>query len=219
MAFIPTTNCAACALVFQGFAGDIQENTFHVQRTGAWTPTLLTAMAQGFQDWWYTGSGGKAYRTRMWNGITLLQSTARDLTTQSSPAVTVAANQASNVGADGANLPMASGMTFALTARTGLAGRSQRGRVFLIGLTAGFNTGVNQDTALAAAVNDEITAFNGLITKVTAVDAAATLVVLSTRHNNAPRSAGQTTAITAWGYSSLNLDYQRRRAPGHGRHH
>jgi hypothetical protein len=216
--FIPFPNMAQLTLQFSVPDGDIAENVFNVQRSSAWTGAGLTAMAQGLQDWWYAGAGGTSdYRQYQHSSVALVQTTARDLTTQGGRVVSVPANQASNVGASGSAI-IQNGLTFSLTARTGLAGPSQRGRTFLVGLTSGFLDAGDVNKVQAAEVAVLITAFNALITKVAAVDAACTLVVASRRHNNLWRSTGQTTPITVWGYNNLNLDYQRRRAPGHGRH-
>lgn len=218
MAFIPVVNAARVSLAFTQTSGEFAENVFGVQRDEAWDPTGLTTVAQAVMDWWHDGDGTHSYRGFQHTGCTLLQCTARDLTVQDAPVVTVAADEASNVGTD-AGTALAAGLSFALTARTGLAGRSHRGRTFLIGLASGAVDASNKNAVAAANAPLYVSAFNSLITKVHTADVHSTLVVISTRHNNAPRASGVTTPITSYGYHDLFLDYQRRRAPGHNRHH
>jgi hypothetical protein len=217
--FIPVPNAARVSLLFTQADGEVAENVFGVQLADAWTAGELAAMAQAFLTWWEVGDGaGHSYAALMGTGITSLGAEARDLTTSTSP-VAFVANGAGDITGDDATEPLMNGASFTMTARTGLAGRSQRGRTYMIGLCDDFVDGTDVNKATASAANSARLAFNALITKVTATDAGATLVVISTRHNNLPRLTGITTPITSYGFHDLFLDYQRRRAPGHNRHH
>lgn len=222
MAFIPAINTAEIALQFAQSDGEFAENTFYVESTGAYTSTILTALAQAFMDWWKTGDGTHSYRGIQSSLITLLGCTARDLTTQSSDNVTVAADETSNVGGGSAD-PLQNGLSKAITWRTGLSGRSFRGRTFLVGLTlddlaAGANNQFNPTK-----VANYVSALTSLIAAVTAAEAACKLVVLSrytlTSGHTAPRATGVMTPIISCGSHDLFVDFQRRRAPGHNRHH
>lgn len=219
MAFIPTTNCARVGMQFSQEDGEFAENVFAVQRSAAWTVGLLNTLAAAFNTWWHVGDGaGDTYQGPQANTVHLLATSARDLTTISSPSVVVPwTGSPAAGGATGKQLP--NGVTFSLTARTGLAGRSFRGRSFVIGLTVDDQDATDPNIIKSSRVSELILAFNSLITAVTAADANAKLAVLSTRTGNAPRVSGVTTPITTYGNHNLFFDYQRRRAPAHNRHH
>lgn len=218
MAFIPVTNCAEVSLEFAQPDGEFAENTWGVQNSAPWTLADLTTMGTAFNHWWYTGDGTVTYRGQQPNTCTLIGSVVRDLTTQTSDTVTVPANEASNVGVQTSNF-LENGITKAMTARTGLSGRSFRGRTFLIQLNAASLASGDPNLFSAASMEDYVDFMEALISAVPAAVATCSLVVISRRHNNAPRGTGVTTPIVHYGYHDLYVDYQRRRAPGHNRHH
>jgi hypothetical protein len=225
LAFVPCLDTAQVSLGFTQYDGEFAENVWNVQRSAAWTAAELTVMAQCFMDWWYTGDGSHTYRGYMGTGTHLLQAVARDLTTQHSHTVTVSADETSNTGTQ-TGAPFANGLTWSITSRTGLSGRNYRGRTFIIGLTEdNVNTSDRNQIASGATVG-LMDAFGALITAVPAADATCTLVVASKYYQpggpltpTVPRAAGVMTPITSFGYHNLFLDYQRRRAPAHNRHH
>lgn len=218
MAFIPVTNCAEITMQYSVYDSDLAENVWGVQNTGAWTATSLAAVAAVFNTWNDTAvSGHSPYEARDSNTI-LVQTTARDLTTQTSPVVVVPYGGAHGAGGDtSGQIPQ--GITKAFTARSGLSGRSQRGRTFVVGLAADSLNAADKNLIAASTLADYVLWFDALIAAVHAANAAWTLVVISRAHNGAPRSPGITTPITSYGYANSFVDYQRRRAPGHARHH
>lgn len=219
MTFIPVIDCAEVSLKFSQTDGEFAENTFGVQRDEAWDHASLLAVANAFVTWWDVGDGaGGIYRTFQAAGVNILGATARDLTTEGGMAVDSTVVPAHTHGT-AANFQLQNGVSFAVTARTGLAGRSQRGRTFLVGLANDVLTASGDDVINAGVAANFILMMNKLILNVTAADAHSKLVVISRRHNNAPRVTGVTTAITNYGIHDNFLDYQRRRAPGHNRHH
>jgi hypothetical protein len=197
---------------------DIAENVFGVHNTGVWTPTTLATLAAVFNTWNDTAVGGHSPYEARDEESSLLQTEARDLTTQSSPVVIVPYPGAHSAGGDvSGDVP--NGLTKAFTARTGLSGRSQRGRTFVVALAQSSIDVTDANLVSLTTANDYVAWFNALIVDVSTANAAWDLCVISRFHNGAPRGAGVTTPITSYGYSNLYLDYQRRRAPGHGRHH
>jgi hypothetical protein len=147
-----------------------------------------------------------------------VQTEARDLTTQTSSVVIVPYPGAHAAGGDNSG-QIPAGLTKAFTARSGLAGRSQRGRTFVVGLASDSLSSGDKNVVATATLNDYVAWFNALIAAVPAANAAWSLVVVSRFHNGAPRASGATTPITSYGYANVFVDYQRRRAPGHARHH
>lgn len=217
--FIPVTNTAEVSLQFSQADGEFAENVWGVVRDEAWDVASLTALAHTFMTWWHDGTGGASYREAQGTGVQLLGCAVRDLTTETSPSLVISPFPITEVHGIDTAAPLPNGVSFAITARTGHAGRSFRGRTFAIGLTESvlLSSDSNQIKPDVAAIFT--VALGGLITAVHAADAHAQLAVVSRRHDNAPRSLGVATPIVNYGYHDLFLDYQRRRAPGHNRHH
>lgn len=197
---------------------DLALNVFGVKNTGAWTATTLAALGAAFHTWHDTLVGGQSPYSLRNPDTSIIQTTCRDLTTQTSNVVVVPYTGAHAAGTS-AGGTLNNGLTKAFTARSGLSGRSQRGRTFVVGATDSAEAGGDPNLINAAWANDWVAIFNALVAAVPAANAAWSLVVISRFHNGAPRGAGVTTPITSYGYSNLYFDFQRRRAPGHARHH
>lgn len=221
--FIPVANTAQFSMQFSQPDSSFAENIYWVKRTSAWTLSGLTTMAAAIKAWWDNGDGTQKPRA-MCNPSTEVTAIGyRDYTTVSSFTGIYQAGLP-DVGTSGFG-PLELGLTFALTARTGLAGRNYRGRTFLVGLPTSAVADRTKNSIDSGFAGDIVTAWSSLIPAVTAADAACTLVVCS-RFGGVPtvggksvaRVAGITTPVTSYGYSKLFLDFQRRRAPGHNRH-
>ena len=218
MAFIPVTNVAQATLSFLILDSDIAENIFHIKNTGAWDASGLLALNNAMIAWEATTYTGASYKLSRADTTTFLTSTARDLTTQTSPVVTTDVSGGGEVGSD-ASGSLNNGLTKAFTARTGLSGRSQRGRTFVVGLPVDAVDSGDPNKIKSSAATGYSNFLTGLIAAIPAANAAWSLVVVSKYHNGAPRASGVATPITSYGYADLNMDFQRRRAPGHSRHH
>lgn len=222
--FVPVSNGLQVTYQFQDATGDINENVFWVQRSGAWSVSLVTAMLEAMANWFANGDGTHSYQKIMSSSCSLVAMAGRDFTTQHGISII---NQVGLPAAGtGASTAIAAGTTKALTHRTGLAGKSYRGRTFLCGIDSGAVPVPDSGEILASFMTNAVAAFTALIGVPPAADAEATLVVCSRYYQpggpgtpTVPRSAGVTTPITSFGYSTLNVDFQRRRAPGHARHH
>lgn len=218
LAFIPVPNTALVTMAYSILDADVAENTFGVKSSISWTSTALGSLGAVFNTWNDTAvSGAAPYQNRV-SQTTLVQTTCRDLTTQTSPVVVTPYTGAHGAGTD-ASGPLASGLTKSFTSRSGLSGRSQRGRIFVVGIGVGELVGGDPNLLSPAFLDEYVRQLNALITDVSTASANWSLSVISRFHNNAPRAAGVTTPITSWGYANQYVDYQRRRAPGHGRHH
>lgn len=201
-------------------------NVFHVSNnTGDPTSTSdLTTICEGFASWFNTGDGsGHTYRARVSNAVTLDSVFARDLTVSSGFESTVSSGL---VGQDTSAF-LNNGLTVAISARTPNAGRSFRGRTYWVGLSADSLVTGDANKVNAAFVTDALDAFNALITDVPLFDTLVpmSLVVLSRFNKEAvpapphKRANGVGTDVVSYTVVDVNVDFQRRRAPGHNRHH
>ena len=207
--FIPVANTALVELVYT-FGGQIIENTFHVQKGSPFTFVQLQGLATAFDLWDSTGT--TRWQTVRPIGCTLIQIKTKALDSAAAPlywfTLPTPRNGAVNIN------PMPGNVTFCVTLQTGLAGRSQRGRVFMPGLwtTIVGNTPTN-NVISAAQATAFVVSLNALITQIAALGTGYALVVTSYRTGGAWRSAGSNTPITNAAYADLAIDTQRRRLP------
>lgn len=204
MASVPVANTAAVH-VRGATDGQFTENILFYEFGSAITDGDLTALVQAvaavvLSDWVPLLSGE-------WVGREVY---GRDLTSGSG----IEATDTSIFGvagtASGGGLP--NNATIALARKSGLAGRSFRGRVFWQALATSQQSTAN--TLNSAVGLDIIDALN-------AADAAAVLldwtpVIVSLFSGGSPRVAGVTTPITSWSLTNLVLDSRQRRLPGRG---
>jgi hypothetical protein len=223
MAFIPALDTAEVSMIFTQPDGSNAENTFYVKRTSAWSSSELTTIANAFITWFGTGDGTHSYKVNVASTFSLSNVIARDLTTDTSSIIST--NSGLPIAGTDSAAAAQMGETFAITARSGLSGRSNRGRTFVVGLPEdAFATGI-LNTIKSTFANSLVSAFNALLTAVPAADAACEVVILSRYHGidsggkPIPRATGVMTPVSVYGYSNLLMDFQRRRAPGHNRHH
>lgn len=225
MTFQPCPGIAEVGLQVQDFEGDIAENIIHVSNGGssAWSTANLTTLANAIDTWSTTGDGaGNKFLSPISSADTLIQIHTRDLTVANSNEYNKTVSHAgSEVGTK-----IQAGISKALTLRTGLAGRSQRGRVFLFGLTSWAVSSTDVNNFDSTNLNKCELAWGSLIPAIHAANAAWDWVVLSrfsgvnqTTGKPIARDHGVGTPVQSVGHSKLSFDYQRRRAPGHARHH
>lgn len=216
--FIPVPKGVEVELKFSLNDGEFAENKFGVLYAAEPTTDQLHEICQKVMDWWHNGDGaGASYREFQSVGCTMTGASARALTVQNDHRVDVAADETSNTGSDSGGA-LQNGLSFAVTARTGLAGRSYRGRTFLAGLSLSVCVNDGDNVIRASTAGNIVIAFNHLITAVASADTSPTLCVISRYTNNAPRETGIATPVINYGYHDLYLDFQRRRAPGHNVH-
>jgi hypothetical protein len=208
MAFIPGVNIAQVSMQFVK-DGQPCENVYHVHTEDAsWTPTTLLALADAFDTW--DNTSVKNLRA---NDSSLMQIVVRDLTTEFSPSVEKILTTPRP--GTGAGNPMPNGVSLAISWRTGLSGRSFRGRTYHLGMSdTGF---VSASVISASRASTFANAYAQLITAVIAANGAWLLVVASRMSGNAHRAAILPTTILTVSVD-VNTDSMRRRLPGHNRH-
>ena len=186
-------------------------NIYNVLCAHPATSADLASIAGVFQAWWNTQLRGSTASTTSW--------LSADLTALDSPGSPFLAYNNSGIltGNNGAStLPPQ--VTLAISMRTGLSGRSFRGRVYMVGLS-NLDTGAGGliSTAKAAGLS---AVWNNLRTSL--VTAGFQLCVLSLYSgkdpsgHKKPRIVGLPTPVTAI-VCGLRVDTQRRRLPVEGR--
>lgn len=223
MGFVPCANTAQVSMGFSQHDGTFAEQTAYVLKSAGWDDTGLTDLCDSWAVFFNAGHGGSGLKPLTNEGTSLVSITARDLTEEAGPVVVYTSGLPIAGTSAGTKIPL--GITWALTRRTGLAGRSYRGRTYPVGMdeSAFADDSLNQISAdwAAAYVNE----WNEYLA---AVDTDGTTEhVVASRYSGyeldgrtpKPRVAGVMTKITAYGYHNLISDFQRRRAPAHNRHH
>lgn len=227
MAFQPCPGIASLTVgTAAGGGGDQFQNILHFQKNDgtAWGVSEVQSLGDAFDTWIGTGPGTAAMLAHLNSGLTVTQLSVRDLSADGGPEYN---KSISHAGTD-TSAGIASGLSFALTLRTGFSGRSFRGRLYLYGLGQAFNAGTSSDQTTAGVVGPIVSGWENLISAAEGWSPAMKWIVLSRRHAETVdgvytpsvlRPAGIGTPITSVGYSELVMDFQRRRAPFHGRHH
>jgi len=180
------------------------ENVLYAQMAGAVSLTDLTDLAGTLVNWFDT-----QLQPLVSNGTQLVKVLCRDMTVESGAAIEFTTDLPMT-GTGGSALP--GNVTVCTKFSSGLAGRSFRGRSYLVGLPVGNNTGSANvlDAGYASDLDD---AMEALIADITVDD--RTFVVASFFHDNAPRTSAVLTEIVAASVDT-NLDSQRRRLAGRG---
>lgn len=204
MVFQPVPNVVQLVAQYNSL-GEICENVYHYSSGAAPTATTMNALIDAFI----------AYEVAQLNTIrntstALTRLTATDMGSASGVLVdraVVPATVGTNAGTADPN-----NVTVAVSWRTGLRGRSFRGRTFHIGMSETLRTA---NHVADVAVPFFISKYTGLI--VLGVAPIFTLQVVSRFSNKVKRLTGIATPVTAVTLDTL-LDSQRRRLPGHNRH-
>lgn len=177
------------------------ENTFHYRVAGTITRTVLHNMAQTYVTWF------AAHASLFSNTTGLILIYLRDLSSASG--FTLDFTPATTTDGSRTSTALPNNATIAVKRETGLAGRKNRGRVYWVGLTQDMLSNPNQiilGTGAALA-----TALDALRTQELS-DNGATEVILH-------RALGTGTDVAGYVLSDQTIDSQRRRLPGHNRHH
>lgn len=206
MAFIPIPNTVELVPRFKLLNGNIAVNVLHFEKTDGSQPTSgdLSNLVAAYLAW-----EGSTLSQRSAQ-VQLVSIYARDMTAQNSVVLDYAVNPV-RAGALASNA-MPSQVSIAMSLRTGLAGRSFRGRVYHIGLTEAQVAGDFLNAGVAAAL---LTKYAGLLaTGFTSI--GFELVVVSRFANGVPRAFGVTSAVKSIILVDERVDTQRRRLVGEG---
>lgn len=204
MPFIPCNNTAKVELIYLD-QGQRVENVFHVLCPTPPDATELNEIAEAFRDWWDV-----EMQPLTAHDVSLVLILARDLSTEAGTAIEF--SDGLPLEGTGAG-PLPNNVTVAVKWSTGLAGRSFRGRTYMVGLPNNSIDPDNTNQLLTSYQTSLDTAFELLIDAME--DAGRALVVASFFHDNAPRAAGIVTVIQAASID-INIDSQRRRLAGRG---
>lgn len=206
MAFQPVPDVIELFAEYRMPSGALVGNRLHVRDLQAGiTGVRISDALDVYQNWF--GSGG----IRNWTSteVSLVRLNGRDLTTEIGPVEDRPI--APPVAGTGASPALPAHTTIALSLRTGLAGRSARGRLYICGMAE--NMVVN-DFVTTAAGNALLAAYQVLRTSFLAADFAWSVVQRVA--NGVPLSNGIDRPITNLLFVDLRVDTQRRRLVGEG---
>lgn len=205
MPFIACPNVARVEVVYQ-WQGEIVENVYHF--LGAAQPAIadMQALATAVRNWRSTSLRPLQSNTCLHQKVKV-----RDLTTIDGAGIELLISPADQGNLTDTSLP--NNCTVAVALRSGLAGRSNRGRTFHCGLTEILRSG---NVILGTTQTNLIAAYTALFGPFTTN--AYHLGVLSLHTGGHPRLTGAFTEVNSVTVDT-NLDSQRRRLPGHNRHH
>lgn len=211
MAFIPVPNVAQIRL--EGRIDNQQTiNDLYFFQDGGFGELELANLTANVFSWWNT-----SIVTLLNEGFTSLRASARELTTQDGLAFeTGSGSSAGSVVGEAAPNNVAPAVSF----RTGLAGRSFRGRNYIPGVS---NTNITGNNVATDWRDDIVAGYNLLLVGGTVLPAGFIWVVVSrfsgvdVDGHPVPRLAGIATTITSVLFTDTIVDSQRRRLPGRGK--
>lgn len=202
--FIPAVNTAE-VVVGGTLDGQMVNSVHNFNFPSALTTSILSGLATSVITNWIA-----QLRTLFVNGFQLNSVKATDLTTSSSPTVTVNPGSPTFGGGGAGNTPLNSALV--ISERTLARGRSYRGRCYSPAIPPEFilNAGSVTTAYQAAALANYVAFFNAVET-----DSGCTHVVLSRRNGGVARVTGVMTPISSY-LVEQNLDSQRNRLVGRG---
>lgn len=202
--FIPLPETARVQMVYT-MQGTIAENVFYFFKTDGWTSATLLDLGNSVFSAW-----GAFIQGQQPTVLTLIRIMCQDMSEPEGAYAEVAPTGANQGSTETEPLPL--GSTLAIKFATGLAGRSNRGRLYHIGLGEGVVNGNFTTDGYAATLAEKYANFFDAI-EADFVDVDH--VVASYCNEKAWRTVGVTNAVTA--YSADNaIDSQRRRLAGRG---
>lgn len=192
-----------CEILFR-LAGQTVQNVLHFQGSPAVTMADLEGVAGLIDSWVQANYIGPLSGALTYTGLTLKALVNQFDWIYEFPIIPPIA------GAGGAGV-MPNEVALCMSLRTGLTGRSQRGRVFVPGLPT---TAVVQNTVQTSFTTAMLTAWNALIPLATS--AGFPWCVLSREAAGVVRPTGELFEITSVILVDDIVDSQRRRKPGNG---
>jgi len=211
MPFVPVPNTALVELRMSLDGQDI-ENTLWFENGSDPDATALSELGNLLLDWWIA-----RYKPLTSIACFLREVVVSSMTTESSPQVSVPAP--SDTHGDATDEIMPGNVSICVSFRTGLRGRSFRGRNYFAGLTIGQVTGSEVISTQITAIT---TAYGFLGADISATDWTW---VIASRFSGVdpdtgkpiPRAEGVTTPVQSVVITDTIVDSQRRRLPGRGR--
>ena len=213
MPFVPAENVVECTLVFDN-AGEEAINTVYARAPGTVLDSMLVDLAGALQTWVTT-----YYMTCMSHEALATLIRLRDLTEQESVVYELPFAPGTSGGYGG---PIGSQSdTLSIAFRTGFAGRSARGRNYVIGLSKdhihdGIVDGARQ-ILYNAAYGHLQAAMASVGFEWVVISRYSGYVPGSNPKRPAPRATAVIRNVTTWGFVDSVVDNQRRRLPKRGR--
>jgi len=203
MPFVPVPNTALAEI---RMTLDFQrvENTLYFEFPAPPAPSDLVNLGDDLLAWYIALMGPLQSAF-----VSLREIYITDLTSATGP--THSKVPATAVGGSITGAVMASNVSIATSFRTAQRGRSFRGRNYFVGVAG---AQVSQNTFLPAFVTSLKNVYDQLPASLPL--SGATWVVVSRFTNNAPRTTGIATPVTAVVVVDPTVDSQRRRLPGRG---
>lgn len=206
MAFIPALNTARLGIEWHSNGGLYAVNTIYCQKiAGAITAQSLIDLADVIAASFFTLAAKPVS-----NNLHLARITARDMTSQNDDVVTQSYGTAYDGDLTSPLLPAQN--TFAVSLRTGLAGKSFRGRLYHPGMTEDSAIGSFVDSARAAAIVNMWSTINSALV----LDNLFRWVVASFYADKAPRATALLTPVTTVTFTDLRMDTLRTRLDNPG---
>lgn len=204
MPFVAFPNTALVEIVTQS-PNAIMVNTLYVEKGSAWTGTQLNGLANTVWDWW-----DAEISPFVSDAIDLVKVRARDMSAQFNFVEEFVGASPVDGNVSAGILPGNATMTIKFG--TGMAGRSRRGRNYVIGLT---EDQVSGDNVAPLTVSGYIAAYEELASILDGV--GMTHVVASRANCPDPETpcAGNTWPVTTYSSDGI-VDSQRRRLAGRG---
>lgn len=223
-----------CILKWQILDGDVANNVLYLHRADCTPASNDVAWDDGFADS-QAHNLATAFKNHMASFISSTCSLVQvDWTWNESTTVPGPLHEGTAGGGDmpwagtNAGAPSDSAVSLAIRLQTGLGGRSNHGRFFMVGINAGLYDVGAPNHLKASSVTDFATALPLLLAAVnnnTCVMEVGDDVHWSVVSFYLPGSHGATLRpvalhkyVTAVNLSDINFDFQRRRAPAHARH-
>jgi hypothetical protein len=205
--FIPCPQTAQIEIIYS-MGSLVFENVIHLQSTQTYTKEMLVNARETIDTW--DLNTWRNYRSSVYF-LTRIRSKGLD---DQGGALEEYQLPSARAGTLNASVPMSPHTTFALKMTTNQAGRSYRGRIYVVGLAAqALQGGAAQVTQSAA--DGMATAWDTLRVALAANNHQ--LSVVSFMKDGQWRSEGVVTKIERISYTDLNVDSQRRRLAGRGR--
>lgn len=204
MQFIPFDRVAKLEAIFLADSQRV-ENVHHFWFETAPTQDDLEELAASYKTWWTTELG-----PHLSSALSLQLVKVTDLTIEDGMSIEYATGLPVSGSAASPMLP--NNVTIALKWTTGRAGRSYRGRTYILGLREDIVSANLIDTVYGGQL---VTAYQNLVVRNLSVNDAV-MVVASRFNNNLPRVTGLATVVTNCSLDR-GIDSQRRRLPGRGR--
>lgn len=200
-AFIPVPETCRVRMVYT-FGSNTYMNVFYFHKAGMVASDVSTIVDETIAAW---NSDIKNLQTSV---LTLAYVEGTKLDSAADTQITASVNTAGTGSSEA--LPFGSSIVIKFSG--GLTGRSQRGRLYHIGLTELQTTANTVDAIAAANIRTSYeTFFNAIGTAATAEH-----VVVSYCHDGVWRTTGQVTPVLFYLLTDTNIDSQRRRLNARG---